>query len=59
MMGSWCGWLVLVGGGFSIWGSRVSGGVVCWRVRWRLLTGGGVNVVVEYRIKYIPYKRVV
>ena len=46
MVGSWCGWLVMVGGGFFIWGSCVSGGVVWWRVRCRRLFGFGVDVVV-------------
>jgi hypothetical protein len=46
MIGNWCGWLVLVGGGFSVWGSRVSGGAVWWRVCWRCLIGGDVDVVI-------------
>ena len=46
MVGSWCGWLVLVGGGFFIWGSRVCGGVVWVRVRWGLMIGGGEDVVI-------------
>ena len=39
MMGSWCGWSVMVGDGFSIWGSCISGGVVWWRVCCRWLIG--------------------
>ena len=46
MVGSWCGWLVMVGGGFTIWGSCVSGRVVWWRVCWRWLIGFGMDVVV-------------
>ena len=33
-----------MGGGFSVWDSRVSGGVVWWRVCWRWLIGGGGDV---------------
>ena len=45
MVGSWCGWLVMVRGGFSIWGSCVSDGVVRWRVCCRRLFDFGVDVV--------------
>jgi hypothetical protein len=34
----------LMGGGFSVWGSRVSGGIVWWRVCWRWLIGVGKDV---------------
>jgi len=44
MVGSWCGWLVLVGGRFSSWGSRVSREFVWWRVSWGLLFGGGMDM---------------
>ena len=45
-MGVWCGWLVIVGGGFSICGLCASGEAVWWRVYWRWLIGGGVDVVI-------------
>jgi len=54
MVGSWCGWLVSLGVGFSIWGSRVFGGVVWWRVRWRLLVGDGEDVdVCSIRVRVL------
>ena len=46
MVSSWCGWSVMVGGGFSIWGSCISGGVVWWRGCCKWLVGGDVDVVV-------------
>ena len=46
IVGVWCRWLVMVGGGFSIWGSCAFGGVVCCIVCWGWLVGGGVDVVV-------------
>ena len=35
-----------MGGGFSIWGSCASSGVVCYIICWGWLVGGGVNVIV-------------
>ena len=46
IVGVWCGWLVMVGGGFSICDLCASCEVVWWRVCWRLLIGGGVDVVI-------------
>ena len=46
IVGVWGRWFVMLGGGFSIWGSYASGGDVCCIVCWGWLVGGGVDVVV-------------
>jgi hypothetical protein len=47
IVGVWCKRLAMVGGGFSIWGSCASCGIVCCIVYWGWLVGGGVDVVVS------------
>jgi len=47
IVGVWCMWVVMVGDGFSIWGSCASGGVVYFIVCWGWLVGGSVDVVVR------------
>ena len=46
IVGVWCGWLVIAGGGFSICGLRASSEIVWWCFCWRGLVGGGGDVVI-------------
>jgi hypothetical protein len=45
IVGVCCGWLVILGGGFSICGLCASGEAEWWRVCWGWLVGDGVDVV--------------